>query len=102
MLKLKVGDLVKNKLGQFTKVVALKSGFVYFNGWHLKKETAEKVEGTNGNSPVNERGFASAMGVDLETAEPTTEVTEPEVTETETVEETTTETAPAKGKGKGK
>jgi pyruvate/2-oxoglutarate dehydrogenase complex dihydrolipoamide acyltransferase (E2) component len=66
MLKLKVGEIVQNKLKQFTKIVALKSGFVYFNGWHLKKEQAEKTEGTNGNSPMNERGFARAVGQTLE------------------------------------
>lgn len=66
MLKLEIGGIVKNKLGQFTKIVALKGGFVYFNGWHLKKDQAEKIEGTNGNSPVNERGFARAVGETLE------------------------------------
>lgn len=67
MLKLKIGAIVQNKLKQFTKIVDLKNGFVYFNGWHLKREQAEKIEGVNGNSPVNERGFARAVGETLET-----------------------------------
>lgn len=66
MLKLEIGGIVKNKIGQFTKIVDLKGGFVYFNGWHLKKDQAEKIEGTNGNSPMNERGFARAVGETLE------------------------------------
>lgn len=117
MLKLKIGAVVKNKVGHFTKIVGLSNGFVYFNGWHLKKEMAEKVDGTNGTAPLNERGFARAIAQTLdtdtveETAEETTENAEPEATEeteTETVEENAVTTAPAdvvkatKGKGKGK
>lgn len=61
-IKLEVGKVYKNRIGQFTKVVRLDNDFVYSNGWHFKEEMAQVVEGTNGTHPVNEPGFLRALG----------------------------------------
>ena len=61
---LEIGKVYESTQGSFTKVINLKAGFVYFNGWHLKKTAAEKKDTTNGATPINERGFLRAIGED--------------------------------------
>lgn len=61
MTKIEIGKVYKNHAGEFTKVTDYKNGFVYYNGWHFKKETAEETVGGNGAQIVNEYGFERAL-----------------------------------------
>lgn len=69
MLKLEIGKVVQNKHGHYTKIIDLRNGFVYFNGWHLKEDEAKKRNDNNGNQPINETAFARAIGKEVKAAE---------------------------------
>lgn len=66
MKTLKEEQIVQNKHGHYTKIIAIKGGFVYFCGWHLKKEEAEKRQDSNGNQPINVVAFGRAVEGDGE------------------------------------
>lgn len=66
MATIKKGAVVQNRHGHYTKVIDVKEGFVFFNGWHLKKAEAEKRDNNNGNQPINIVAFERAIGGKVE------------------------------------
>lgn len=73
-MKLKAGELVQNKYKQWTKIIAIKAGFVYFCGWHLKKTEAEKRDSAAGVQPLNETAFSRLLDGKVEPVEDASKV----------------------------
>lgn len=71
-MKLEIGKVVENRVGQFTKIINIKGSFVFFCGWHLRKTEAEKRKDANGTAPMNVRAFMRALGEEPEDAVSTT------------------------------
>lgn len=59
---MKIGQVIKNKGGQFGKVIAHSAGLFHIAGWFTKKASADKAK--QPNFVLNSYGIASATGLD--------------------------------------